>query len=259
MGASAGRVRVAVIGGGQAGLAVSHELTARDVEHVVLERLRIGQTWRDRWDSFCLVTPNWTVQLPGGAYTSDDPDGYLRRDDIVRHLETYAASFEAPVREGVEVTALRQADGCFAVETSTGVLNVEQVVVCSGAYQRPHRPAAAASVPAGLPAIDAESYCNPSTLPPGRVLVVGSGQTGCQISEERPRQDARSSSPAVGRRGARAASTGAMSCVGSSTAGTWTRCPHRCRRRLRDSSPTFRPPATAGATTSTSASFRASG
>jgi putative flavoprotein involved in K+ transport len=184
VGASAGRSRVAVIGGGQAGLAVSHELTARNVDHVVLERRRIGQTWRDRWDSFCLVTPNWTVQLPGGAYASDDPDGYLPRDDIVRHLETYAASFEAPVREGVEVTALRQADVGFAVETSGGVLNAEQVVVCSGAYQRPHRPAAAASVPAGLPAIDAESYRNPSALPPGRVLVVGSGQTGCQISEE---------------------------------------------------------------------------
>jgi len=184
MRASAERVRVAVIGGGQAGLAVSHELTARDVEHVVLERWRIGQTWRDRWDSFCLVTPNWTVQLPGGTYAGDDPDGYLRRNDIVRHLETYAASFEAPVREGVEVTALRQADRGFALETSTGSLNVEQVIVCSGAYQRPHLPAAAASLPAGLPAIDAEAYRSPSALPPGRVLIVGSGQTGCQISEE---------------------------------------------------------------------------
>ncbi|MFZ0128309.1 MAG: NAD(P)-binding domain-containing protein [Candidatus Dormiibacterota bacterium] len=184
MGASAERVRVAVIGGGQAGLAMSHELTARDVEHVVLERGSVGQTWRDRWDSFCLVTPNWTVQLPGGAYASDDPDGYLRRDDIVRHLETYAASFEAPVREDVDVTALRHAGGGFALETSSGVLHVEQVIVCSGAYQRPHRPAAADSVPAGLPVIDAEGYSNPSALPPGKVLVVGSGQTGCQISEE---------------------------------------------------------------------------
>jgi len=181
---SAERIRVAVIGGGQAGLAVSHELTARDVEHVVLERRRIAQTWRDRWDSFCLVTPNWTVQLPGGADAGDDPDGYLPRDEIVAHLETYAASFAAPVREGVEVTALRQAEDGFVLETSAGVLDAEQVVVCSGAYQRPHRPAAAASLPAGLPAIDAESYHNPSALPPGRVLVVGSGQTGCQIAEE---------------------------------------------------------------------------
>ncbi|MGD0372851.1 MAG: FAD-dependent monooxygenase [Candidatus Dormibacteria bacterium] len=92
MRASAGRVHVAVIGGGQAGLAVSHELTARDVEHVVLERRRVGQTWRDRWDSFCLVTPNWTVQLPGGAYAGDDPHGYLRRDDIVPHLVSMEAA-----------------------------------------------------------------------------------------------------------------------------------------------------------------------
>ena len=184
MRASAERVGVAVIGGGQAGLAVSRELTGRDVEHVVLERRRIAQTWRDRWDSFCLVTPNWTVQLPGGEYGGDDPDGYMPRDEIVSHLETYAASFEAPVREGIEVTALRQAEGGFALEMSTGLVKAEHVVVCSGAYQRPHRPSAAASLPADLPAIDAEGYRNPSALPPGRVLVVGSGQTGCQISEE---------------------------------------------------------------------------
>lgn len=182
---SAQHLGVVVIGGGQAGLAVSYELTARGVEHVVLERASIGQTWRDRWDSFCLVTPNWTVQLPGGAYAGDDPDGYLPRDDIVAYLEAYAASFAAPVECGVTVHALRRvSDGRFLLTTTRGEMTADCVVVCTGAYQRPHRPPGAASLPAGLPQIDAEDYRNPSALPPGKVLVVGSGQTGCQLAEE---------------------------------------------------------------------------
>ncbi len=95
-----------IIGAGQAGLAVSHELTRLGVEHVVLERGRVAQTWRDRWDSFCLVTPNWSVQLPGGAYVGPDPDGFMSRDALVRHLESYGRSFAAPVREGVTVRSL---------------------------------------------------------------------------------------------------------------------------------------------------------
>src|SRR5438270_9445221 len=101
-----GDVEVVVIGGGQAGLATSHELTQARVEHVVLERDRIGQTWRDRWDSFCLVTPNWSVTLPGGEYDGDDPDGYMLKDEIVAHLQRYASSFSAPVREGVAVASV---------------------------------------------------------------------------------------------------------------------------------------------------------
>src|SRR4051794_40759380 len=101
----------AVVGGGQAGLAVSHELTEAGGDHVVLEKGRVGETWRGRWDSFCLVTPNWSLQLPGGHYDGDDPDGFMPRDDIVAYLERYAESFGAPVREGVEVSSLRRHDG----------------------------------------------------------------------------------------------------------------------------------------------------
>jgi putative flavoprotein involved in K+ transport len=179
------RVAVAVVGAGQAGLAVSHELTDAGVEHVVLERGRVGQRWRDRWESFCLVTPNWSVQLPGGRYEGADPDGYLPRDEIVAHLEGYAAAFAAPVREGVEVTSLGPApDGGFLLRSSAGDLGARSVVVTTGAYQRAHRPPGAASLPPGLPQIDAERYRNPASLPPGRVLVVGSGQSGAQIVEE---------------------------------------------------------------------------
>src|SRR3954468_24183101 len=174
-----------VVGGGQAGLAVSHELTRAGVPHVVLERGRVGQTWRDRWDSFCLVTPNWSVQLPGHPYDGDDPDGFMPRDHIVAYLERYAASFDPPLREGVDVTALRQGDGDrLLLETSDGTIEARNVVLSTGAYQRPNRPPAAASLPPGLLQIDVEAYRNPDDLPAGAVLVVGSGQSGCQIAEE---------------------------------------------------------------------------
>ena len=174
-----------VVGGGQAGLAVSHELTGLGVEHVVLERRRVGQTWRDRWDSFCFVTPNWTRSLPGMPYSGAEPEGFDHRDEIVRYLEGYARSFQAPVREGVAVTALAAArGGGFHMVTSDGDLVASQVVVATGAYQKPHRPPVAGAFPPGLEVIDAEGYRNPDQLGAGGVLVVGSGQTGCQLAED---------------------------------------------------------------------------
>ena len=178
------RIGTVVVGGGQAGLAVSRELTEHRVEHVVLEKGRVGQTWRGRWDSFCLVTPNWSVQLPGHPYDQDDPHGFMPRDDIVGYLERYAAGFAAPVREGVDVTSLQPRSNGFELETSAGPLEAETVVLCTGAYQRPHRPPVAATLPADLLQIDVEAYRNPDELPQGAVLVVGSGQSGCQIAEE---------------------------------------------------------------------------
>ena len=177
-------IDVVVIGGGQAGLAASRELTRAGVGHVVLERGRVGETWRGRWDSFCLVTPNWTVQLPGHPYDGDDPDGYMPRDEIVGYLERYAAAVAAPVREGVAVSSLAPAGGGFRLETGDGAIEARSVVVATGAYQRPHRPPGAETLPAGLHAIDVEGYANERGLPPGRVLVVGSGQSGCQVADE---------------------------------------------------------------------------
>jgi cation diffusion facilitator CzcD-associated flavoprotein CzcO len=177
-------VRVAVIGGGQAGLAVSHELSRRDVEHVVVERGCVGQTWRGRWDSFCLVTPNWSARLPGYAYDGPDPDGFMPRDEIVSYLERYAEAIAAPVREGVEVVSVVTRDGGFDLETSAGELGASAVVLATGADQRPHRPAAAATLPPGLLQIDVDGYRNEAEPPDGRALIVGSGQSGCQIAEE---------------------------------------------------------------------------
>lgn len=136
-----GDAQVVVVGAGQAGLAVSHELAVLEVDHVVLERARVGETWRNRWDSFCLVTPNWTMQLPGASYDGDDPEGFVLRDEIVQYLERYASTFAVPVRKGVRVESLEggSMDG-FVLRTSAGDMRAEAVVVCTGAYQRPHRP-----------------------------------------------------------------------------------------------------------------------
>jgi putative flavoprotein involved in K+ transport len=123
---------VIVVGAGQAGLAVSHELTALGIDHVVLERARIGETWRGRWDSFCLVTPNWTLSLPGVPYAGDDPEGFVPRDEIVRYLEEYGSSFGAPARGGVAVDSLKPGpNGGFLLRTSVGDMQAEAVVVCT--------------------------------------------------------------------------------------------------------------------------------
>jgi putative flavoprotein involved in K+ transport len=178
------RVNVLVVGAGQAGLALSAELGRRGVEHVVLERGRVGESWRGRWDSFCLVTPNWTIQLPDGRYDGDDPDGYLLRDEIVDHLERYAARIGAPVREGVSVETVERADDAgFVVTTSDGPIHARRLAVASGAYQSPHRPHAE-SLPASVYQLDVAGYRNPASLPEGWVLVIGFGQSGGQLAEE---------------------------------------------------------------------------
>jgi putative flavoprotein involved in K+ transport len=175
---------VIIIGGGPAGLATSYELQRVGVDHIVLERGRVGQSWRDRWDSFCLVTPNWYVQLPGGRYAGEDPDGFMSRDEVVTHLEHYAQGFGAPVLDQIDVIAVRsRPGGGFAVDTSEGQMRTGAIVVATGAFQRPHRPPGA-ELPGHVLAIDAASYTNPAALPTGGVLVVGSGQTGCQIADE---------------------------------------------------------------------------
>jgi putative flavoprotein involved in K+ transport len=177
-------VGVAVVGAGPAGLCISHELTELGIEHVVLERGRVAQTWRGRWESFCLVTPNWSVLLPGFDYDGPDPNGFMPRDEIVAHFERYAESFDAPLREGVEVRSIRALDDGFELSTSSGDLRADAVVIASGAFQRPYRPAIAATLPPNLLQIDVEGYRSEEALPAGRVLIVGSGQSGCQIAEE---------------------------------------------------------------------------
>ncbi len=177
---------VVVVGAGQAGLAISCLLTEALVPHVVLERGRVGESWRSqRWDTFALNTPNWCNRLPGMSLAPDDPDGFVARDDVVTFLERYADSFDAPVRDQTTVTCLRrQPDDTLVVETTDNTFRARNVVVCSGALSEAAVPEVAADVPPGVASLSAATYRTPVDLPDGGVLVVGSGQSGCQVAED---------------------------------------------------------------------------
>jgi putative flavoprotein involved in K+ transport len=180
---------VIVVGGGQAGLSVSYCLKQRGVDHIVLEGRRVGYSWRDeRWDTFCLVTPNWQCALPGYAYSGSDPQGFMVKDQIVKYVEGYRAAFDLPVREGVMVESLSErSDGGlarFEVVTSQGTFTAEQVVVATGCYHKAHIPAYASELPEGVVNLHSSNYKNPDSLPEGAVLVVGTGQSGAQIAED---------------------------------------------------------------------------
>jgi putative flavoprotein involved in K+ transport len=178
---------VVVVGGGQAGLSVSFCLNEHGVDHLVLERARVASSWRDqRWDTFCLVTPNWQCQLPGHSYQGPDPKGFMGRDAIVGYLESYVARFHPPIREAVEVKSLvpSRAGTGFGLETSSGFITADQVVVATGSYHRPRVPAWACELPSSILRVHSADYRNPRQLPPGDVLVVGTGQSGCQIAED---------------------------------------------------------------------------
>ena len=177
---------VVIVGGGQAGLSMSYCLAQRGVDHLVLERDRLGHEWYDRrWDSFCLVTPNWQCQLPGFPYAGDDPNGFMVRDEIVRYIQQYARSFDPPVVEGVAANRLRRdRKGRYLVGTSHGELIADQVVLATGPYQVPLIPRLVDRLPSELTQIHSSQYRGPGQLPAGEVLVVGTGQSGCQIAED---------------------------------------------------------------------------
>ncbi len=177
---------VAVIGGGQAGLSISWYLTQSGIDHVVFEKERAGHAWRaERWDTFCLVTPNWQCQLPGYPYRGPDPHGFMLRDEIVAYIDGFVASFDPPLLEGVTVRHLRgDAQHGFMLDTTNGIHFADQVVVASGGYQIPIVPRCAERIPADVVQIHSSLYRNPDLLPDGAVLVVGSGQSGCQIAED---------------------------------------------------------------------------
>jgi putative flavoprotein involved in K+ transport len=181
-----GMIDVVVIGGGQAGLSTSYWLTQHGRHHVVLEQDQIAASWRSqRWDSFCLVTPNWTVQLPGFAYQGADPDGFMGRAEIVAHLDAYARAFNPPVRTGIRVTSLEQRTaGGFVLGCGATVLKARNVVVATGSYRLPKVPDMAGQLPDELLQLHSSEYRDPGQLPNGAVLVVGSGQSGAQIAEE---------------------------------------------------------------------------
>jgi putative flavoprotein involved in K+ transport len=179
-------VGTVVVGAGHAGLAISNLLSAQGNEHVVLERGRVAERWRNqRWDSFTLLTPNWATWLPNWHYDGAEPHGFMGRDEIVSYFERYAGSFAAPVREGVEVQALEAANGDgYRLRTGDGELLARTVVVATGPMQAPRLPAWSSELPADVVQLHSNAYRSPEQLPEGAVLVVGAGPSGQQIADD---------------------------------------------------------------------------
>jgi putative flavoprotein involved in K+ transport len=177
---------IAVIGGGQAGLSISWFLKQSGIDHIVFEKERAGHAWRaERWDTFCLVTPNWQCQLPGFPYRDTDPQGFMLRDQIVAYLDAYVASFNPPLAQGVTVRHLRgDAQHGFRLDTTDGIHIAGQVVIAAGGYQIPVVPRCAERLPEDIVQVHSSHYRNSAQLPEGAVLVVGTGQSGCQIAED---------------------------------------------------------------------------
>jgi putative flavoprotein involved in K+ transport len=179
------RIPTLIIGGGQAGLTMSHRLKQRGLPHVVLERGRIGERWRsERWDGLKFQFPNWSVRLPDFPFPHTDPDGFADLGAIVDFIDAYAAFVAPPIRCGVNVIRLSQdgVDG-FTAQTSDGPIAARNVVVATGPYQRPILPDVLRDDLA-LFQVHAANYANPEQLPAGAVLVVGAGASGAQIAEE---------------------------------------------------------------------------
>ncbi len=180
------KIDTLVIGAGQAGIALSEHLSRLDVPHLVLERNRIAERWRSqRWDSLVCNGPAWHDRFPGLDFDDVDQDAFAGKERVAAYLEAYARKFNAPVRTGVEVTKVtRNADRAgFTVETSAGVIEAQRVVAATGPFQRPIIPAIVPASPA-ITQLHSADYRNPAQLPPGAVLVVGSGSSGVQIADE---------------------------------------------------------------------------
>jgi len=174
-----------VIGGGHSGLAMSHELARHDIDHVVLERGEVANSWRtERWDSLRLLTPNWQSRLPGYGYDGDEPDGFMTMPEVVSFISGYADHIRAPVETGVRVESVSQAAAGYEVATTRGAWHARGVVLASGACNLPNIPAAACDLPGHVASIPALDYSNPEALPPGGVLVVGASASGLQVAEE---------------------------------------------------------------------------
>ena len=177
------RTGVVVVGAGQAGLAVSHLLAGRGIDHVVLERGRAAQAWAaHRWESLRLLTPNWMSRLPGRTYDGADPDGFMSAGEVAGYLTDYARPL--PVVQGAQVLSVRRRDRGYRVESTAGSWVAPVVVVATGACQQPNVPRIAGGLHPSVRQLTPDRYRNPDSVPDGEVLVVGAGATGVQLADE---------------------------------------------------------------------------
>ncbi|MGO8093924.1 MSMEG_0569 family flavin-dependent oxidoreductase [Rhizobium leguminosarum] len=174
-----------VIGGGQAGLSASHYLKRHGIDHVVFEKKTVAHKWKnERWDAFCLVTPNWQCQLPDHPYDGTDPHGFMVKDEILAYVDRFVKKVDAPIFEQTGVTSLEKHGGLFRLETSAGAVTADAVVIATSLYADPAIPRAGERLPEDITQIHTAAYRNAEQLPDGGVIVVGSGQSGCQIAED---------------------------------------------------------------------------
>ncbi len=174
-----------VIGAGHAGLAVSYCLTERSIDHLVIERGEVANSWRnERWDSLKLLTPNWQSRLPGFSYAGDDPDGFMSMSEVIGFIENYARFCKAPVQTGTTVTSLKLNSNGYHIKTDSGEWHCSSVVIASGACNLPAIPKVAEAFPADIQQLSSWQYRNPGQLEEGGVIVVGASATGLQLAEE---------------------------------------------------------------------------
>jgi putative flavoprotein involved in K+ transport len=179
------RASVVVIGAGHAGLAMSRCLTERSIDHAVLERGEVANSWKtERWDSLRLLTPNWQSRLPGYGYDGADPEGFRTMPETIAFLERYAQVISAPVQEHTTVRSVRPAGEGYTVRTDRGEWQSRVVVLASGTCNIPSVPALARALPAKIATLTPMQYRNPGGLAEGGVLVVGASATGVQIADE---------------------------------------------------------------------------
>ena len=181
------KIDTVIIGGGHAGLTMSYFLGQRGLEHVILERGRVAERWiSERWDSFCFQFPNSTIELPGYKYQTQDPDGFVPGREIVRFIQEYADLIKAPVRCGVDVTALEFSSNStrYLLRTNAGAIETSNVVIATGQREKGVIPPFSSDVPSDIHQLHSSAYRNARELPPGAVLVVGSGASGFQIAED---------------------------------------------------------------------------
>ncbi len=178
------RTTVVILGAGHSGLAMSRRLTERSIEHVVLERAEVGGSWRTRWDSLRLLTPNWQSALPGFDYPGDDPDGFMTAAEVAAYLADYARAIDAPVRTGVTVTSVAVDESGYRVVTDQGEWRADAVVLANGGSGSANIPAIADGLAPSVLSLATKDYRSPAGLPDGGVLVVGASASGVQLADE---------------------------------------------------------------------------